>query len=166
MGIWKMILNRGSGGFSTPRKITPRPRNPAGQLYDLSTDPSETHNVWDENPSEVARLKIALGDISDPLDRQRIRFTSSADGSEQEAILILPESAQSSEGPIPMVVSLHSWSANLNQRNELERLVHDRGCMEVVFVDNVLRNYFVFVCKLNHIRISIMHNLFWDLGHL
>ena len=125
MGKWKYIENRGSGGFSTPRKIAPRPRTSAGQLYDLSADRSETKNLWSQRSQEVARLKIALGDVVDPLERRRIRFTSTADGTEQEAILILPDAIGAN--PIPMVVSLHSWSADLNQRNVLERLVHDRG---------------------------------------
>lgn len=127
MGPWKLVASRGSGGFSTPRKLTPSAGQPAGQLYDLSADPSETQNLWNKNPSIVDRLGIALGDVVDPLPRQLIRFTSTADGSQQEAILILPESTGSNDQPIPIVVSLHSWSADLNQRNALERLVHDRG---------------------------------------
>ena len=127
MGNWKLMPHRGSGGFSTPRKITPAARQPAGQLFDLSADPSETRNVWMENPAEVARLTLALGDAVNPIARQRIRFTSTADGTQQDAILILPESSAAHDAPIPLVVSLHSWSADLNQRSTLERLVHERG---------------------------------------
>ncbi len=127
MGDWKYIPSRGSAGFSTPRKIQPRPGHPAGQLYDLGASTSETQNVWNENPNVVARMSIALGDVVQPLDRQRIRFTSTADGTEQEAVLILPEFAESDARPVPMVVSLHSWSGDLDQRNVLERLVHDKG---------------------------------------
>ncbi len=126
-GQWKLIASRGSGGFSTPRSLTPPAGKPAGQLYDLSADPSETHNLWGTKPDMVNQLSIALGDVVDPLPRRLIRFTSTADGSEQDAILILPESAGSSNKPIPIVVSLHSWSADMNQRNALERLVHERG---------------------------------------
>lgn len=39
-------------------------------------------------------------------------------------MLILPDETERSA---PLVVSLHSWSADLNQRNDLEQLVHDRG---------------------------------------
>lgn len=127
MGKWKLIEHRGSGGFSRPRQVKAESGQVTGQLYDLSTDPSESRNVWSENPTVVRRLDIALGDVVDPLPRERIEFTSSIDGSTQAAMLILPRSANSNEGPIPMVVSLHSWSADLNQRNALERLVHDRG---------------------------------------
>jgi dipeptidyl aminopeptidase/acylaminoacyl peptidase len=58
-------------------------------------------------------------------DRQRFQFTSTADGTEQEAILILPD--QLADAAVPMVVHLHSWSADLNQRSPLEQRVHDRG---------------------------------------
>lgn len=61
------------------------------------------------------------------MDRQQIQFKSTADGTEQEAILILPKSINHSFTVVPMVVSLHSWSGDLKQRNALERLVHDRG---------------------------------------
>ncbi|MGI9474324.1 MAG: sulfatase-like hydrolase/transferase, partial [Rubripirellula sp.] len=124
VGDWKMIPQRGSGGFSRPRRIQPAPRSPAGQLYEVDRDPSETNNVWNEQPKVVRKLKIMLGDVTDPLERKRIRFQSTADQTEQEAILILPAKMDDST---PMVVSLHSWSADLTQRNVLERLVHDRG---------------------------------------
>ena len=65
-------------------------------------------------------------DLAKPLPRQRIRFQSTADESEQEAILILPDNLEELDS-VPIVVSLHSWSADLTQRNALERLVHDRG---------------------------------------
>lgn len=126
-GKWKLVSNRGSGGFSVPRKLNPSPRGPVGQLFDLQTDPSETRNVWNVHPKVVDELSMLLGDVTDPLPRQRIEFTSTADGTSQESILIVPESARNATQPVPLVVSLHSWSADLNQRNVLERLVHDRG---------------------------------------
>ncbi len=55
-GKWKLIDRLGSGGFSRPRHIKPQPGDPQGQLYDLSTDPGETRNVYAENPEIVARL--------------------------------------------------------------------------------------------------------------
>lgn len=65
-------------------------------------------------------------DLVERLPRKRIRFRSTADQSEQEAILMLPDNRERVVS-VPMVVSLHSWSADLTQRNDLERLVHDRG---------------------------------------
>jgi arylsulfatase A len=59
-GKWKLITHLGSGGFSKPRKITPKPGGPRGQLYDLESDPAETNNLWLDNPDVVTRLTKAL----------------------------------------------------------------------------------------------------------
>jgi arylsulfatase A len=59
-GGWKLILGRGSGGFSEPRHITPGPGEPKGQLYDMETDLAETTNLWAERPDIVARLGALL----------------------------------------------------------------------------------------------------------
>ena len=62
-----------------------------------------------------------------PMNRKRIQFKSSMDGTIQEAILIVPGPTGKVQKPVPLVVSLHSWSADLTQRNALENLVHRRG---------------------------------------
>jgi len=59
-GPWKLIQGRGSGGFTAPRKIEPKPGEPQGQLYNLDDDPSEQHNLWGERPDVVARLTALL----------------------------------------------------------------------------------------------------------
>ena len=59
-GRWKLILGRGSGGFSIPTHIEPKPHQPQGQLYDLQADPAETNNLWAQNPQVVLRLKNLL----------------------------------------------------------------------------------------------------------
>lgn len=48
--------------------------------------------------------------------RQRILVRSTRDGSLQPSYLILPESYQTASAPIPLVVSLHTWSFDLEQR--------------------------------------------------
>ena len=55
-----MIPLRGSGGFTYPREIKPATGEPAGQLYNLKEDPSETKNVWNEHPDVVQRLSLLL----------------------------------------------------------------------------------------------------------
>ena len=57
---WKLILGRGSGGFTQPAKIEPAPGEPAGQLYNLDRDPGETKNLWTERPQVVRRLTELL----------------------------------------------------------------------------------------------------------
>lgn len=62
-GRWKFVPARGSGGFSTPRTVTPAPGEAAGQFYDLRADPSETRNLWREHPEIVARMQARLDQI-------------------------------------------------------------------------------------------------------
>ena len=46
-GKWKMIFCPGSGGWSNPRPNSPAVKDlPRYQLYDLTEDPSETHNLY------------------------------------------------------------------------------------------------------------------------
>ena len=59
-GRWKLVLGRGSGGFSIPPHIEPKPHQPQGQLYDLQADPAESNNLWAQNPQIVERLTNLL----------------------------------------------------------------------------------------------------------
>lgn len=51
-------------------------------------------------------------------DRQKITFTSTLDQTEQPAYLSVPDEVPTGE-PRPLLVGLHSWSANFEQRNRL-----------------------------------------------
>jgi len=62
-GRWKLILGRGSGGFTPPRRVTPKKGEPAGQLYDLVEDPAETTNRYGAKPKVVAELTARLDRI-------------------------------------------------------------------------------------------------------
>jgi arylsulfatase A-like enzyme len=57
---WKLELGLGSGGFTTPVTIDPVPGGPAGQLYDLAKDPTESDDVYLKHPEVVARLSALL----------------------------------------------------------------------------------------------------------
>jgi len=59
-GRWKLILGRGSGGFTPPRRVKPKEGEPAGQLYDLVDDPAETINRYGSKPEVVAGLTRRL----------------------------------------------------------------------------------------------------------
>ena len=59
-GPWKLIQGRGSGGFTAPARIEPKPGEPKGQLYNLDNDPTEQHNLWAERPEIVQRLSALL----------------------------------------------------------------------------------------------------------
>lgn len=60
-GTWKLLLCRGSGGWSPPREPDAVAQGlPAVQLYDLAQDPKETRNLQAEHPDIVAQLTQAL----------------------------------------------------------------------------------------------------------
>ena len=59
-GRWKLILGRGSGGFS---RYQPPADAPEGQLYDLDDDPAERNNRYAAEPEIVAHLAARLDEI-------------------------------------------------------------------------------------------------------
>lgn len=59
-GPWKLVLGRGSGGFTDPVTLEPEPDEPAGQLYHMERDPAEQHNLWDEREDVVDELRDRL----------------------------------------------------------------------------------------------------------
>ena len=59
-GDWKLVLGRGSGGFSRPFRIEPKPGEAVGQLYNLADDPAEANNLYQQNPEVVSQLGALL----------------------------------------------------------------------------------------------------------
>ena len=59
-GRWKLITCLGSGGWSAPKSVKPKPDGPKGQLYDMQSDISERRNLWMERPDVVQRLTCLL----------------------------------------------------------------------------------------------------------
>lgn len=62
-GDWKLILGRGSGGFTHPRRIAKDQLgagDPPGQLYHLGMDPAESRNLYHAHPEVVERLEGLL----------------------------------------------------------------------------------------------------------
>jgi arylsulfatase A-like enzyme len=60
-GRWKLELCPGSGGWSAPRDPQAVKQGlPAIQLYDMSEDPGEQHNVQAEHPEVVKNLTALL----------------------------------------------------------------------------------------------------------
>jgi arylsulfatase A-like enzyme len=59
-GDWKLINGLGSGGFTKPSTIKPKPGEPAVQLYNLRTDPAETTNLAVQHPDKVKELLSAM----------------------------------------------------------------------------------------------------------
>ncbi len=60
-GPWKLLLCRGSGGWSPPTEAEALERNlPPVQLYNLHDDPRETTNLQAESPEIVTQLTTDL----------------------------------------------------------------------------------------------------------
>ncbi|MCH8823630.1 MAG: arylsulfatase [Planctomycetes bacterium] len=59
LGPWKLILARGSGGWSLPEAKVPTDA-PDGQLYNLERDPTEMTNLYDQYPEMVQQLTSIL----------------------------------------------------------------------------------------------------------
>lgn len=55
-GKWKFIDGKGSGGWSSKGDAN----DPAGQLYDMEADPTETSNLFTQQPAIVKELKTLL----------------------------------------------------------------------------------------------------------
>ena len=73
MGKWKLCLAKASGGWTSPTEQQAPVGSPAGQLYDMESDPGETTNLYESRPevvqsllkqleSDVARGRSTAGD--------------------------------------------------------------------------------------------------------
>ncbi len=82
----------------------------------------------------MADLRFADAPNADLPQRTKFEFVSTADQSLQAAYLSGPTNTR--QAAVPLVVSLHSWSADFEQRQpELEKLVAERGwfCLQPNF---------------------------------
>jgi arylsulfatase A-like enzyme len=59
-GAYKLILGRGSAGFSLPRTYRPQAGEPEGELYDMQQDPGERNNLYLQRPEVVRELTALL----------------------------------------------------------------------------------------------------------
>lgn len=57
---WKLILARGSGGWSSPKENQVAAGTPEAQLYDMQADPGETRNLYQERPEIASKLLADL----------------------------------------------------------------------------------------------------------
>jgi len=59
-GKWKYTPQLGSGGFTKPKTIEPKPNEAPGTLYDMINDPEEKNNLYNAHPEIVAELEQLL----------------------------------------------------------------------------------------------------------
>jgi arylsulfatase A-like enzyme len=55
-GKWKLLLARGSGGWTSPKENQVPKGSPEAQLYDMENDVSETQNLYTTHPEVAKRL--------------------------------------------------------------------------------------------------------------
>jgi arylsulfatase A-like enzyme len=67
-GKWKLLLARGSGGWTAPTEDQVPAGTPAAQLFDLEADPGETTNLYASHPKVASRL---LGLLENDVARGR-----------------------------------------------------------------------------------------------
>jgi arylsulfatase A-like enzyme len=67
-GDWKLLLARGSGGWTSPKENEVSQNAPKAQLYQLDTDAGEQENLYPVKPGIAARL---LAQLTDDINRGR-----------------------------------------------------------------------------------------------
>ena len=55
-GKWKLLLARGSGGWSSPKENQVEPGALEAQLYDMENDAGEQNNLYNRHPEVTQRL--------------------------------------------------------------------------------------------------------------
>ena len=65
-GKWKLLLARGSGGWTAPNEEAAiQAGAPVAQLYDMEKDPGEMTNLYESRPEVAERLfKLLEADIT------------------------------------------------------------------------------------------------------
>ncbi len=97
--------------------------------------------------------------------RHLVEVVSTSDGSTQTSYLILPPGYDHGAGEIPLVVSLHSWSFGVEQRQEaLEQAVGERGWI-YLFPDFRGRNDKLEACASDVAMRDVVDALEWVTMH-
>jgi pimeloyl-ACP methyl ester carboxylesterase len=76
----------------------------------------------------IAAVAISAATTATASERSKIWIKSSLDGTAQPSYLILPEGFDPHGKPVPLLVSLHSWSRDLEYRSwRMEQSADERG---------------------------------------
>ena len=59
-GEWKLAMGHGSWGFSEPKRVDPKPGDPAGELFHIAKDGEETTDLFLKEPAKVKELTALL----------------------------------------------------------------------------------------------------------
>ena len=84
-GQWKYLDHKGSGGNNyqrdgawgmKPYALNNNDPDAPGQLYDLATDPGETHNLYSKNPAIVESDDGATGSLQEERTKRSVTSTT------------------------------------------------------------------------------------------
>ena len=99
-GKWKLLLARGSGGWSSPKeRDAVRKAAPEAQLYDMEKDPSEQNNHYLTHPEIAQRL---LADLT--ADVQNGRSTEGPEAQNDIKHIVLWKSGRAIDPKAPLRV--------------------------------------------------------------
>lgn len=59
-GKWKMIPQKGNGGWTHAQSVKKEADGPDGQLFNMESDPTESNNLWEKHPEVVEELQTLL----------------------------------------------------------------------------------------------------------
>ena len=86
---------------------------------------------WRSAGMTVVIVAILIPAMLSAGERSKVFIASTVDGTNQPCYVILPEHFDPEGQPVPLLVSLHTWSGNVEQRidmhKELEELADARG---------------------------------------
>lgn len=88
-GQWKLILARGSGGWTSPKESQVPKGSPIAQLYDLAADPGEKNNLYSKKTELAEEL---LGQLT--ADVNSGRSTTGAESKNDVSDIVLWKSEQ------------------------------------------------------------------------
>jgi arylsulfatase A-like enzyme len=83
-GQWKLLLARGSGGWTSPKEEEVSDDSPEAQLYNLASDPGETKNLYAEQP-DIAKHLLTL--LEQDVARGRSTDGRASDNDLEEIVL-------------------------------------------------------------------------------
>lgn len=83
-GKWKLLLARGSGGWTSPKENEVPAATPVAQLYNLKEDPGELTNLYETRPAVAERL---LKQLESDVQRGRSTAGRAANNDVDEIVL-------------------------------------------------------------------------------
>lgn len=90
-GPWKLILARGSGGWTSPKENEVAANEPKAQLYNLDDDPGEQNNLY-ESKSDIANRLLTL--LTEDIQRGRATEGAPSENDTEKIVLWKSEGAK------------------------------------------------------------------------